>query len=82
MPRQNVENDVGGMDAVGEGFGAGCLDSRQAVITTADSTLTIGSPSSEPFSLRRMRSKLAGKSQSLKVSAVSNAPGFLASTGT
>jgi hypothetical protein len=31
MPRQDVENDVGGMDAVGEGFGAGRLDSRQAV---------------------------------------------------
>ena len=30
-PRQDIENDVGGMDAVGEGFGAGCLDSRQAV---------------------------------------------------
>ena len=30
-PRQDIENDVGGMDAVGQGFGAGHLDSRQAV---------------------------------------------------
>ena len=31
MPRQDVEDDVGGMDTAGEGFGAGCFDSRQTV---------------------------------------------------
>ena len=52
-------------------------------VSTADSTLTIWrSPSSEPCSLRRTRSRLAGKSQSLKGAPLRNAPGFLASTGT
>jgi hypothetical protein len=52
-------------------------------VNTADSTLTIWrSPSSEPFSLRRTCSRLAGNNQSLKGAPFLSAPGFLASTGT
>jgi hypothetical protein len=48
-------------------------------VNTADSTLTIWrSPSCEPCSLRRMRSRLAGKSQSLNGAPLRKAPGFLA----
>ena len=31
MARQYVEDDIGRMHAVGEGLGAGCLDSSQTV---------------------------------------------------
>src|SRR6266436_361667 len=51
--------------------------------STADKTFTIWrSPSSEPFSLRRIRSRLTGSSQSLNGAPLRSAPGFLASTGT
>src|SRR6185369_7297824 len=83
VPRQDVENDVGGMDAVGEASAQAASTAAKPSLSTADSTLTIWrSPSSEPCSLRRTRSRLAGKSQSLNGAPLRKAPGFLVSTGT
>jgi hypothetical protein len=36
MPRQDVEDDVCGMDAGGEGFGAGCSTAAKPSVSTAD----------------------------------------------
>jgi hypothetical protein len=52
-------------------------------VSAADKTFTIWrSPSSEPFSRRRTRSRLAGSGQSLNGAPFLSAPGLRASTGT
>jgi hypothetical protein len=75
LPRQDIEDDVGRVDTAGERLGAGTA--TRPSLSTADNTLTIWrSPSSEPFSLRRTRSRLAGNSQSLNGAPFLSAPGL------
>ena len=64
---QNVEDNVGGMDAVADGLGASCLDGLQSIGEHRGqdvdhlSIAVIG----RPASLRRTRSIAAGSTQSL-----------------
>jgi hypothetical protein len=83
LPGEDVEHDIGGMNAVCDRLGAGCFDSRQAVVRTALRMSTICRlPSATPVSLRRTRSIAAGSTQSLKGAPLRKAPGLRASTGT
>ena len=68
-----------------ERLGAGRLDFGQAVGQDGGEKLHLTicrSPSSEPASLRRMRSRAPGRTQSLNGAPLRSAPGLRASTGT
>ena len=65
LARQNVEDDIGRMDALGKRLNASRLNRRQSVGEHRGEDLTIcRSPSWEPASLRRTRSSAAGNTQS------------------
>ena len=82
MARQDVEDDIGRINTIGDGFGAGRLDSSKAVAQRRGKDLDHLAPSIvRALSRCRTRSRLAGKSQSLN-GAPFLGPGFLASTGT
>ena len=67
----------------GERLGAGRLDFRQAIGQDGGENLAIcRSPSSEPASLRRTRSRAPGRTQSLNGAPLRSAPGLRANTGT
>jgi hypothetical protein len=83
LPGQDVEHDIGGMNAVTERFGAGGIHRGKAVGRTALRISTICLlPSSVLASLRRTRSIAPGSTQSLKGAPLRKAPGLRASTGT
>jgi hypothetical protein len=80
---QNVEDDVGGMDAMSDRLGTNRLDGRQTVSQNRVEDVDICRlPSSAPASLRRTRSIAAGSTQSLKGAPLRKAPVLRASTGT
>ena len=79
---ENVEDDVGGVDAVGERFGAGCFDRRQPVGEHRDQDVDHLPIAVIGPGLRRTRSMAAGSTQSLKGAPLRRAPGLRASTGT
>ena len=83
LASQNVEDDVGGMNAVGDCLGAGSFDCGQAVgqngVEDVDHLSIAVVDAGE---LRRTRSIAAGSTQSLKGAPLRKAPGLRASTGT
>src|SRR6202035_715672 len=84
LASQDVEHDIGRMNAVGDRLGTGRLDGRQTVgqNRVEDVETICRLPSSAPASLRRTRSIAAGSTQSLKGAPLRKAPGLRASTGT
>jgi hypothetical protein len=73
---QDVEDDIGGVDAMGDRLGAGGLSTAVRMSTICRL------PSSTPASLCRTRSMAAGSTQSLNGAPLRKAPGLRASTGT
>ena len=80
---QDVEHDIGGMNAVSDRLGAGCFDGRQAVgqnrVEDVDHLpiAIVGTGELAPYTFDRSR-----KHQSLKGAPLRKAPGLRASTGT
>jgi len=80
---QDVEHDIGGMNAVSGRLGAGCFDGRQAVgqnrIEDVDHlpVAIVGTGELAPHT-----SIAAGSTQSLKGAPLRKAPGLRVSTGT
>ena len=71
------------MNALGERLDACRFDYRKPVAQRPGEDLTIcRSPSSDPESLRRTRSRAAGRTQSLNGAPLRKAPGLRARTGT
>ena len=80
---QDVENDVGGVDAVGDRFGAGRLDRRQPVGEHRGEDIDhLPVAVVDAGELARTRSIAAGSTQSLNGAPLRSAPGLRASTGT
>ena len=83
MARQDVEDDVAEWTLSATASVQAASTAARPSVSTAARILTIWrSPSSEPFSRCRTRSRLAGNGQSLKGAPFLSAPGFLTSTGT
>ena len=80
---QDVEDDIGRVDALPQRLGAGGLDRRQAVAQhRAEDLDHLPVAVAAPASLRRTRSSAAGSTQSLNGAPLRSAPGLRASTGT
>jgi hypothetical protein len=79
---EDVENDIGGMNSVGDRFGTSRLDRRPSVSTAVRMSTICRLPSSMLASLRRTRSMAAGSTHFLKGAPLRKAPGLRASTGT
>ena len=84
LSSQNVDDDVGGMNAVGDRLGAGDFDRQQSVGENRGEDvdhLPIAVMGARKLA-RRTRSIAAGSTQSLKGAPLRKAPGLRASTGT
>lgn len=80
-PGENVEDDIGGADAVGIHFGTGCSTAGSRSMSTAARMSAIcRPPSSIPASLQRMRSIAAGSTQSRNGAPLRGGPGLRANT--
>ena len=84
LPRQDVQDDVGGMDALAQGLGAGGLDRRQAIAQHGGEDvdhLPVAIVGCRP-ACAAPAPALAGSIQSLNGAPFRSAPGLRASTGT
>ena len=83
LASEDVEDDVGGVDAVSDRLGAGDFDRRQPVGEHRGEDVDhLPIAVAAPASLRRTRSIAAGRIQSLKGAPLRKAPGLRARTGT
>jgi hypothetical protein len=80
---ENVENDVGGMDALAHRLGAGGLHGGQSIIEDGGQNLDhLAIAIVTAGELRRTRSIAPGNTQSLNGAPFRSAPGLRARTGT